>query len=407
MPLLLRIAFLNLWRRMSRSVMVILMVALSITGLVVLQGLITGMLNQMIDNALRNDVGHVSFYQKDYRTTKALEDQIENPSKYIDFIKEQGEVVSYIDRVKNEGLVATAKHAQGALFVGTNLEEEQAHSNLKNYLIDGEYTFKKDKRGALIGEQLANKLKVDIGNKIILTTQSIDKEISSVNLTVTGIVRTNNMEIDKMGIYLNKERLRTLLGLTKQSTQIAVMIDTRQNQDIFIAKAKKAFAGDSVQVFGWTELFVMFDQIEQIQGAFGGISYGLVFVIATLGIFGVVLVSVLERVREFGIMLAIGSTFNRVRWQIITESMLLGVIGLVLGSIIGGLLLYYFSSVGIDLGTYSDAMAMFGMDAVVKAEFDGMYFVYAGLAVVLATLFAALWPIRVLKKLHPIEAINA
>lgn len=151
----------------------------------------------------------------------------------------------------------------------------------------------------------------------------------------------------------------------------------------------------------------MFEQFEMIEAAFFSISYLLVFAVAALGIFGVILVSVLERVREFGIMLAIGSSFARVRWQIILESMLLGAIGLVAGAVIGGFLLYYFTNTGIDLSGYSDAMAQFGMDAIIKAEFHLAYFLYASIAVIFATFFAALWPIRVLKKLNPIEAVNS
>ena len=407
MRLLFRIAFLNLWRRMSRSVLVILMVGMSITGLLLMQGLFDGMINQMIDNSLRSDTGHVSVYNKEYRTTKSLDDQILNPKELIAFIDKQPEVDSYIERVVHEGLVATAKHSKGATIFGTDLEKEDFHSHLKNYLIDGEYTFGKRGRGAIIGAQLADKLKVKIGKKIVITVQDIHKEINSISLKVKGIVRTNNMQIDKSGVIIDQSKLRELTALGNRSTQVSMFISNEEAQLSIIQRIKEEFGEKEIKAYHWKKIFPMFEQYEGIEVAFYAISYFLIFIVAALGIFGVILVSVLERVREFGIMLAIGSSFSRVKWQIILESMLLGLIGLVAGALIGGALLYYFATVGIDLSNYSEAMNQFGMDAIIKAEFHLVYFLYSSISVVLATFFAALWPIRVLKKLHPIEAVNA
>lgn len=407
MKLLLKIAFLNLWRRKSRSFLVILMVAMSITGMILMQGLFKGMIQQMIDNSIRSDTGHIAIYQKGYRISKSLEDQIEKPNDVVAYIKKQGEVLSVIQRVRQEGLVATAKQSQGAVIVGTNLEEENKHSNLKNYLKEGKYSFGKRNRGALIGKSLAAKLKVRVGKKIIITLQDKSKEIQSLALKVRGIYQTNNAQMDKSGVIVDRDLLRSVLGLTNQSTQISVMVDKPKNQKPLIAKIQKQFTNTPIEVKQWKELFPMFDQIDQMQGAFFGVTYMLIFIIAGIGIFGVILVSVLERVREFGVMLAIGAGFSRVKWQIITESVFLGLLGLVVGSLIGGLLLYYFSTTGIDLSSYSEGMAQFGMDATIKAEFHVEYFIYSGTAVVLATFFAALWPIRVLRKKNPIEAVNA
>ena len=407
MGLLFRIAFLNLWRRMSRSVLVILMVGMSITGLLLMQGIFEGMINQMIDNSLRSDTGHISIYHKDYRTSKSLDDQISNPKELIAFIEKQPEVDSYIERITHEGLVATAKHSKGATIIGTNLEKEDSHAHLKNYLKEGEYTFGKHGRGALLGAELADKLKVKIGKKIVITVQDVHKEINSISLKVKGIVRTNNMQIDKTGVIIDQDKLRELTGLNGRSTQISLFVSNEEAQYPLIGKIQKEFGEEEIKAYHWKKIFPMFEQYESIEIGFYVISYLLIFIVAALGIFGVILVSVLERVREFGIMLAIGSSFSRVRWQIILESMLLGLIGLVAGAVVGGALLYYFSTTGIDLSNYSDAMNQFGMDAIIKAEFHWIYFLYSSVSVILATFFAALWPIRVLKKLHPIEAVNA
>lgn len=408
MNLLLKIAFFNLWRRKSRSVLVILMIAISITGLLLIQGVYVGMINQLVDNSLRSDSGHISIYHQNYRLSKSLSDQITAPQEVADFLQAQDAVKSLIMRTRHEGLIATAKHSQGALFIGTNLENENRHANLESYLIEGTYDFGDKNNGALIGAQLAKKLDVQVGKKIILTVQNTHREINSVTLRVSGIVRVNNIEMDKSAVLIDQARLQKLLGTQATQTQISLFVKERPMQEVLHARIDSYLQTNhpTLKAYLWKDLFPMFDMIEEMQLVFFLFSYGLIFVIATIGIFGVILVSVLERVREFGIMLAIGSTFGRVRWQIIAESFFLGLIGLGIGSILGGGLLYYFSTVGIDLRAYTEAVAQFGMDAIILAEFEWHYFVSSAIAVTLATFFAALWPIRVLKKLNPIEAVN-
>jgi len=132
----------------------------------------------------------------------------------------------------------------------------------------------------------------------------------------------------------------------------------------------------------------------------------MIFGVAGLGIFGVIMVSVLERIREFGVMLAIGTSFNQVRIIILAESLFMGLSGFVAGSICGGLSLLYFNKYGLDLTVFSDAFSEFGMDAVTYAVIRPEYFSTAFAAVILATLLSTWFPLRLLKKARPIEVIH-
>jgi len=132
---------------------------------------------------------------------------------------------------------------------------------------------------------------------------------------------------------------------------------------------------------------------------------GLIFAVAGLGIFGIMLVSVLERLREFGIMMAIGTGFSRIRNIVLLESFFLGGIGYLAGVALGGATLYYFYVHGLDLTVFSEGLDVFGMDAVTYAMIRSDYFVNALFAVALATFCSVLLPLRILKKARPIEAI--
>lgn len=406
MNMTLKMAYLNMWRRKSRSLVVMLMVAVSITGLLLMQGIYDGMIDQMVDNSIRSDSGQISIYGKGHRLSKSLKDNIQDFHAIESILRDKKEVKSFITRIKHEGLVATARHSQGAVFVGTRLEDEQRHANLSTYLTSGEYSFGKRGRGALIGHELAKKLKVKLGKKIIITAQSRENELASLALRVRGIIKTGDVNLDKTAVLLDYDRLKSMLALTNQATQISVNLLDKKKVDAFALSLQEELKDKNVEVFSWKKLFPLWDQMDEIMMAFNAISYGLVFIVASIGIFGVILVSVLERVREFGIMLAIGSSFASIRKLIILESMLLGLFGLAIGMILGGVGLVYLTIYGIDLSAWSEGLALWGVNTVMYATIKTSYFVQAFISVFLATFFAALWPIRILKKLHPIEAIN-
>jgi ABC-type antimicrobial peptide transport system permease subunit len=147
-------------------------------------------------------------------------------------------------------------------------------------------------------------------------------------------------------------------------------------------------------------------QSKLIMEKYSLLSYILIFFMAGIGIFGVVLVSVLERLREFAILQAIGTPFNKVAEIIFLESIFIGFAGFLLGSLLGGGTLYYFYIYGLDLSNFSDALDEFGMDAITYAVIKTSYFVTGFSAVIIAVFFSVLFPLYILKKSKPIEVIN-
>ncbi len=147
-------------------------------------------------------------------------------------------------------------------------------------------------------------------------------------------------------------------------------------------------------------------QAKAIMEQYSLISYVLIFFVAGIGIFGVVLVSVLERLREFAILQAIGTPFKMIVQIIFLESLFIGIVGFLLGCGLGGGTLYYFYIYGLDLSSFSDALDEFGMDAIIYAVIKIEYFVTGFFAVLIAVGLSVIFPLRVLKKSKPIEVIN-
>jgi ABC-type lipoprotein release transport system permease subunit len=399
-----KIAWVSLSRRGTRSILVVLMIAISLWGLLFMEGIYDGMIEQMVSNAIRSDSGHLSLFAEGYRLDPDLSRQVTDVKDIDNFLAKDKRVLSYVKRLKQEGLVATAHYSRGTIIYGIDLEEEKQHGGLDNYLFQGEFDFGPLQRGAIIGFKLADKLQVRIGSKIIVSAQDSHMDVSSVSLKVKGILKTNNMAMDENAVFVAVKKGRQLLAVEKGVSQVAVLL--HDEGDLSSLQQDLQIKFPHLEVLRWDELYPALLQSRVMMKNFNLIISLLIFCVAALGIFGVMLVSVLERLREFGIMMAIGTRFLQIGNIILLESFFLGFIGFTLGSLVGGGTLYYFRIYGLDLSMFSDAFNEFGMDAVTYAIIRPSYFLTAMTAVVMATFFSVLIPLWLLKKAKPIEAIS-
>jgi len=408
--LALKMAWASLVRRPLRSILVVLMICVSLWGLLLMQGIYDGMTEQMISNAIRSDSGQLSIFGRGYRLDPSLDRLITGRktdnlrSKIVSLLGTDSRIRSWVERLRQNGLVATAHYSRNTEIFGVDLERENKHGHLQSYLMEGEYDFGRKGLGAIIGFKLAEKLQVKTGKKIILSAQDAHSEVTSIALRITGILKTNNLGLDENGVFIDLERARTFLGVQQGVSQVSIIMhDDRQlaqlQQDLQTALP-------DLDILRWDEMYPALMQSRVLMKGFSMVISIIIFGVAGLGIFGVMLVSVLERMREFGIMLAIGTAFREIRIIILTEALLMGLSGLVAGMICGGLSLVYFKIYGLDLTMFSEAFAEFGVDAITHAVIRPDYFVTAFSAVVLATIVSVYFPLRVLKRTNPVTVIN-
>ncbi len=401
--LIIKTALLSLLRRKIRTFLVIFMIAISLWALLFMQGIYEGMYKQMIDNAIKSDCGHISIYAKGFKQEKSIDLQIKNIKAIEQELRNNHEIKSYVKRIQSSGLIATASYSNSAQIYGIDLKEEDIHSQLNRYIIDGQYDFGKKYRGAIVGFQLAKKLKLKIGKKIILSSQNINNEVNSISLKITGIIKTSNMPIDKMGVFIDIKKAKKFFGMDGVS-QVSIIFQNYTSVKTYQDILENKFT--TLEIFRWDELYPALLQGQVMMEQFSLISYLVVFFTATIGIFGVILVSVLERLREFGILRAIGTKFSIIACIIFFESFFIGLVGFIIGSILGGVTLYYFNIYGLDLSAYSNALDEFGMDAVTYAVIKVEYFIMAFASVAIAMVLSILLPLRILKKSKPTEMLS-
>lgn len=402
--ILFKIAYENLWRRKTRTLVVITMIAVGLAALTFMSGFYDGWAKQMIDSTLYSDTCEITIYQTGYRLSNKLTDNIVEPNKVIEEINKEKNVKAFFPRLKNDGMISSARYSQGVKIIGITAAEENV-SNLKKSLRQGVYQLTPGQKEIILGADLAEDLKVKLKQKVVLMGQAKDKSIASAAFRVKAIIRTNNPALDKNAAFIDLAEAQNLFQLPNTVSQFSIVVkDYTKLKQTKISLQEKL--GQKYEVFTWQELFKGMETMQKMISSYNAISYTIIFVIVAIGIFNIVLISVLERVKEFGIMLAIGTKFSQLARIILLESMLIGSFGFIYGSLLGYFFLFYFKLFGINFTYFQKSLDAFGIAAIMRPEISIKYFVMSAIAVFITSFIAALWPIRILKKLRPVQSIR-
>ena len=365
-----------------------------------LQGIYDGMAMNMIDKTKRSDCGEVSLYAKGYRLNPVLQNSIKDATQIKASIARRTDVEAVVARFSVEGLSATAHKSAFSNIIGIDLDDEIAFGSFEKFIVAGEMVL--GRRGAVIGSELAKTLKVGVGAKVIFSTQDSSGEINAMAVRIRGIVRTSNITLDRSALYVTNKRLHTFLGVApSEATQIAVRTQSQHLQEELQRRYPQ------LDVKRLLELYPMLKQMQEIMVIFNSITFSIVMLVVFIGIFGVMYVSILERIREFGIMRAVGMSYRYIRTQVIFEALFVGVVGYVSGALLGLLGLLYLHHFGLDLSAWAEGMESFGYDAIIYAQIKPAYFVSTFLAIISASLLSVVLPLRKIKRLNPIDVIKA
>ena len=398
--LILKMAWKNSFLRVSRTLLVIVMIAVSMSMMLGIQGLYDGMAFNMLDKNKRSDSGDISIYSKEYRIDSDIKHRIRNASEIKKEIEQMQGAEAVVIRLKADGLASTARKSSFTSIVGINLADEEHFGKFSEFLKQGEIDL--NKRGVLIGIELAKTLKVRIGSKLIFSTQDSSGEINSMALKIKAIVQTTNIGLDSNAIFVDIKKLHKFLGVASSAaTQIAIMSDEEE----LYKKLKQKYA--QLDVKNFFELQPMIKQMQDMMVIFNSITFFIVMSVVFIGIFGVMYVSILDRIREFGIVLSIGMHYKYIRLQIILESVIVGLLGYLSGAILGVALLLYVKNYGLDLSAFSDALEMWGYESTIYGTIKVSYFTTTFVAIITASLLSVWIPLRKIKKLNPIDVIKA
>jgi len=397
---ILNLAIKNAFLRKSRAILLILMIGFSMGVMLSIEGLYDGMTTNMIDKTIRSDSGELSIYAQEYRINKDIKQHIKNSDKISEQLRSMNGVTTVVQRFKVQGLSQSATKSYPSSLIGVDFKEEELFGKFSEFVDSGDLEL--GKRGCAIGKELAKNLKLKLNSKVIFTSRDTNDEIKSTLFRVKAIIQTTNINIDNQTIFTTRERVSTFIGNdTTDATQIAVRVHNTQS----IKKIKQLYS--DYDTLDFKELNPLLKQMQDMMNIFNSVTFFIVMFVVFIGILGVMYVSILDRIREFGIMLALGYSYKYIKYQVILEALFLGFAGFIMGTLIGYGLLYYLKTYGLNLSSFADGMASFGMSSVLYADIKLSYFSASFYAIILASILSVFLPLKKIKDLHPVDVIKA
>lgn len=404
MKIFLKIAWRNILRSRNRSLITILAVAIGFASLIFIRAFVDGGDHQMVENYTTLISGHIQIHEKGFQANMGLDKSISSDIDIITALKKDFRVRSYSKRIKEFALISSAEHSSGILLMGIDSAAERDVTELSKRVRTG--SFISDDEHIVIGKGLASSLNVGLGDKVVIMGQAADGSLANEAYRVGGIMDTGTEDLDKGLAIISLNAARGLFVMGDKTSEVAVRINDLKNVDTVASDLKKALAGKSFEILTWKDISPMLVQWIEFDIAFTNIILFVVLLVVAAGILNTLLMATLERVKEFGIMLALGTRRIQIIFMIALESLILGSIGIITGYIIGIGLSLYFGVRGINLAPFSKALTDYYIGSTIYTRITPGYLIIYGSIVLITCIAVSIYPAWRAASLRPAEAIR-
>jgi ABC-type lipoprotein release transport system permease subunit len=364
-----------------------------------------GMMQQRLDRGIETEISHIQAHHPKFRDAEEIKYLISDIGAKSEAIASKAGVDGVSSRVVLQSMIASAETGTGVKLTGIDPESEKTVSNLYTYLIDGKW-FEGIKRNPIvIGEKLAAKLNVKVRSKVVITAQSYDGDIISGAFRIAGIFKTVNSSFDESNVLVRFSDIAKLTGIPEGSGhEIAIHID---EQKILNEKTSEiAGVYPNLEVLHWKELNPEFGYISEVYDTYLYVFIIIILLALGFGIVNTIMMAVLERIKELGMLMAVGMRKSRVFRMIMWESTLMSFFGGFLGIVLGLGVTLITGQSGIDLSMYKEGYEAMGYDSVVYPVIDWTLTVHVAIMVSVTGVIAAIYPSLKALKLNPAEALR-
>ena len=399
-----KLAWRNIWRNKRRSLIVMVSIVVGLVAIVLYDSLSVGMIMQMLENQIGSHVAHIQIHKKGFNDNKIIQNYVPHPEKVEAVLSRHPSVEHYSKRVLTFGILSSATNSSGVYLVGIVPEQEEKITKIKSSLVKGRYLSGKPHE-IVIGEKLAEKLKVDIGDKVVAMASALKGNIGSDVFRVVGLYRTFSSEFDKIYVYITLENAQEMLQFRNHISEFAI-ITREPSVNIATKQSLLAELGDEYEVLTFQELLpLLVLQIDVYKESIF-IFYAIIAIAMIFGIINTMLMSVFERIQEFGVLMAIGMRNSRVFTMVLLEAFFLGAIGTIIGFILGYLLYLPLSHTGVDLAMFSEGLESFGVGTVIYPILTIESILSALLVIPFISVIGAIYPAIKAVRLEPVNAIR-
>lgn len=400
-----KLAIRNLFRNTRRTILTAILISFSLMALIMADGLILGMKDLLVSSLTKNLVGEAQLHRKGFRDNFDVDLYFTGTDDLVADLRGRPEVTEVASRVLSGGMVSSSYNVATGMLFGIDAEAEARIGNIKKAIIEGQYL--NGERGEImLGRPMAELLEVSLGDRIVITLSEADGgDLSQALFRVSGIYYFGLREIDHNTVFINADQAREAVGISADASHELVMVF----EDSSVSREKTStvfddFNNEQLELKSWMELNEDIATMLELSDASTLIIGSILFLLASLGVINSMFMSIYERLYEFGVARAIGTTPWQLAQLILCEALLLGIGSCLFGGVIGYGLISYTTLHGLPLGEFE--MSGIALSGNIATQMQVSQFTELPFYIILLTLVAALYPARFASKIVPTEALS-
>lgn len=401
--MLIALAWKNIWRSKRRSAIMIAAIATGLWGGLFAAGIFTGMYDSIVSTSIDRDLAHLQIHAPGFTEERLLSMSLPGADSIEQSARAVAGVTGVSPRTLVDGMASSAVTATGVRIVGLDPAKERATTAIAHRVREGSFFDGSERLPVLVGKKLKEKLGLRLKGKLVLSFQRPDGTIMYSAFRVAGIFNTESTPFDGGTVMVRSSDLADLLG-AHPVHEIAIRLAT--NDSLGSVQRQLAAAWPAARVESWKDLAPELKLSAESADVTAAIFLGIILLALLFGVTNTMLMSVLDRVREFGMLMAVGMKRRRLFGMIMLETFLLSLTGSIVGTVLGALTLAWAGTAGIDLAWFSEGLTMYGMSAMLYPAVHAVLYPTLGAMVMAASFLAALYPAIKAVRLVPSAALS-
>jgi ABC-type lipoprotein release transport system permease subunit len=407
MPMLPRLAWRNIWRNRRRSILTILAVLLACFYLIVQSGMDRGSDEENIRFMVNLYSGAMQLQREGYLENPSLQRSFKPHPPLLDSIRRLPGVRALTPRLETDGLIAFGDHSLGAAFFGVDPRRERGVATILDRVDKGELFTESRGFDIAVGRTLLANLNATIGDTVVLLSQGFDGVLGNLRFRISGSLKTGSSEMDGAAVFIPLETAQELCAMYGRVTAVAIAVDDVREIEEVRGSVQAAIAGRDLAVPGWDSIMPDVKQAAELNEWGGKLFIIILVVVVGFGILNTILVSVTERFREFGVLLALGIPQYRLVAMVLLETVFILLIGMIAGNALAYPVNAWIEANPISLGgEWAAAMEQYGYQPKMFSTTRLSLFLVVDYSVALMTLVLALYPLFRVWKLEALKGIR-
>ncbi len=399
-----KIAWRNIWRHKRRSMIIISSIVIGIIAMMLNDSVGRGMMEQMLERLIVAHVSHIQIHDEGFENDNDVHKTVPEHHKIESILSTAPYIKHYSKRVSVFGLLSSANASAGAAIIGIQPDKERNITDIHSKIISGKY-LSGNPHEIVIGVKIAEKLEVEIGDKVVSVASDINGNVSNELFRVVGIYKTSDDNFDKTYIYIPIETAQQMLGIGDGVHEFAMITTNSKLVPQYKDKLSKAIDGKYEILTFWEKMPMMLSWIDMYDQMII-IIYLIIGFAVLFGIVNIMLMAVFERVHEFGVLMSIGMKRTKVFTMVLQEAFMLGFVGTVIGFVLGMVIYYPLSVYGIDFSIYAESLSSYGLGSILYPKMTIEVVLYSFLTMPIVTVVGAIYPAMKAIRLQPTEAMR-